>query len=70
MKMSHREETSSLMKASTYREHVNLSLELSDMVRILIGQVLQLNSEMLQFNLFEAQVPLHALQLTLEALDL
>lgn len=58
------------VKTSTYRENINLFLELSDMVRILIGQVLQLNSEMFQFSFFETQVPLHALQLTLQALNL
>lgn len=57
-------------KRNTYRKNINLFLELGDMVWILTGQELQLKSEMLKFNLFDTQVPLHDLQLALQALDL
>lgn len=55
---------------STYHENSNLFLELVDMGWILIGHELQLKSEVFKFNLFDAQVPLHILQLALQVLNL
>lgn len=58
------------IKINTYRENIYLFLELSDMIRILIGEELQLKCEMFKFNLLDTQVILHCLQVALQALHL